>query len=127
MMKPRIIYDGNCRVCSQIVNILQALDTDGRFDYFGRHSPEGQKAHMGLGLNPERTDSIIFISMYGYHTKSDAVLRILRTLGGLWGMFCIFRIIPKGIRDRMYDLVAANRHFLSGKAVNGCRIPDRNA
>jgi len=70
--------------------------------------------------------AIILTSAYGYHTKSDAVLQILRTLGGSWGTFYVFRIIPKGIRDRIYDLVARNRHFLSDKPFNACRIPDRN-
>jgi predicted DCC family thiol-disulfide oxidoreductase YuxK len=65
----------------------------------------------------------ILTGMHGYHTKSDAVPRILQTLGGFWGTFNAFRIIPKGISDGIYDLVARNRYFLSGKPVKSCRIP----
>ena len=44
-----------------------------------------------------------------YYMKSDAALEIAKHLGGLWSLTSIFRWVPKGFRNIIYDFVARNR------------------
>ena len=41
--------------------------------------------------------------------KSDAILKIMSNIGGIWKLSSVFWIIPKGIRDKGYDLIAIRR------------------
>lgn len=57
-----------------------------------------------------------------YFEKSDAVLMILPQLGGVWNVFRMGWIFPRGLRDWIYDFVAKNRYVLFGKR-DSCRLP----
>jgi len=54
--------------------------------------------------------------------RSDAVVAILSELGGLWRLIAILRIIPRPVRDLVYDYVARKRFRWFGRMEN-CRIP----
>jgi len=61
--------------------------------------------------------------------KSDAVLEILKCVGGLWGFsrrdafgMRLLRMTPKGVRDSVYDWIARNRYAWFGK-YESCKIP----
>ena len=58
----------------------------------------------------------------GIHIKSDAALRILIQLGGVGKLAYLARIVPRALRDKVYDFVAANRYRWFGKKES-CRIP----
>jgi predicted DCC family thiol-disulfide oxidoreductase YuxK len=49
-------------------------------------------------------------------------LEIATELSGMWPVFYGFKIIPRFIRDSVYNLVAANRYRLFGKK-DECMIP----
>ena len=53
--------------------------------------------------------------------RSAAGLAVLRHLGGGWGVLAaIGGLVPRGLRDAIYNTVARNRHRLAGEA---CLIP----
>ncbi len=54
--------------------------------------------------------------------KSSAVLKCLTDIGGFWGLARVFYIVPEGLRDWGYDLIAQNRYRFFGKH-DTCRIP----
>jgi predicted DCC family thiol-disulfide oxidoreductase YuxK len=56
------------------------------------------------------------------YTKSSAVLKALGIIGMPWSVFCLFYIIPKFIRDTIYNQIAKNRYKLFGKK-DSCRLP----
>lgn len=55
--------------------------------------------------------------------KSDAALHVVKQLGGLYPVLYIFIVVPRFIRDAVYDLVARNRYRWFGKQES-CMIPD---
>jgi predicted DCC family thiol-disulfide oxidoreductase YuxK len=56
--------------------------------------------------------------------RSDAVLRAVRELGGVWQVFAaIARVVPRGLRDLLYRFVARNRYRVFGK-YETCMLPD---
>jgi predicted DCC family thiol-disulfide oxidoreductase YuxK len=56
------------------------------------------------------------------YTRSTAALRIARGLGFPWAIFYIKIIVPRPIRDWMYDVVARHRYQWFGRR-NECRVP----
>jgi predicted DCC family thiol-disulfide oxidoreductase YuxK len=56
------------------------------------------------------------------YSKSTGALRMLKYIGGLWSLAYAFIIIPKFIRDAVYNLVARNRYRWFGKK-NECWLP----
>lgn len=67
-------------------------------------------------------DSIILIEDGIMHTHSTAVLRIVRKLRHFWPLLYAFIIVPRFIRDPIYNWVARNRYRWFGKRDH-CFVP----
>lgn len=116
-----VIYDGTCGLCNASVNFIAHRRKAKKFRLIPIQSDEGKafaaKAKI-VALNP---DSVIFFDGSDYFIKSNAALEIAKRLGGLWPIFYVFKIVPTGLRDLIYDFVARHRHkFFKQKDV--CEI-----
>ena len=56
------------------------------------------------------------------YSKSDAVLRIARGLRAPWPLIGVLAIVPRALRDVVYDWVARNRYHWFGKRET-CLLP----
>jgi predicted DCC family thiol-disulfide oxidoreductase YuxK len=115
-----IFFDGVCNLCNAFVDFLVRRDAEHLFDF----APlQGSNAKQLLPARfPEKLSSVVLWSQGEVHEKSDAALMVLQQLGGLWGALRVFWVLPKGLRDWGYDLVARNRYALFGKRET-CRLP----
>ena len=78
------------------------------------------------GLDVEEgLESIIFYEDGTLYYKSTAILKILRSLGGIWLLSSIFYIIPEIVRDFIYDIIAKYRYDIFGK-MDTCRMPNKD-
>jgi predicted DCC family thiol-disulfide oxidoreductase YuxK len=57
------------------------------------------------------------------YLRSDAAAAILDDLGGGYRLLSWLRVIPRPVRDALYDWVAARRYRWFGK-LDSCRLPD---
>ena len=103
-MRRVIIFDGICGFCNKSIDILIWLDTHKIFLYT---SLQGEFVKT-LDLEPN-IDSIIFYEDGTLYYKSTAILKILRSLGGLWIITSVFYLIPRVVRDFIYDIIAKYR------------------
>jgi predicted DCC family thiol-disulfide oxidoreductase YuxK len=55
--------------------------------------------------------------------RSDAILFMLAELGGVWKLTAVGRVLPKGLRDAIYKIVARNRYRVFGKHES-CMLPE---
>ncbi len=118
---PIILFDGVCGLCNRFVDIILHSDKEGVF----RFSPlQGETAKKYITELPEEQDlwSIIYVDENGIYERSDASLKILKRLGGLWGLLSVLSILPKGLRDYIYRLIAVYRYKIFGKRET-CRVP----
>ncbi len=113
-----VIFDGICGFCNKSIDILMKLDTQKKFRYT---SLQGEFVKT-LDIEPD-IDSIIYYEDRTLFYKSTAILKILQTLGGLWSMTTIFYLIPRVIRDFIYDIIAKYRYNIFGK-MDSCRMPN---
>ena len=67
-------------------------------------------------------DSIVLLKQGKTFIKSEAALLIAKELKFPWSMFQVFLIIPKFLRDPLYNFIAKRRYKWFGKK-DACRIP----
>ena len=121
--KKIILFDGVCNLCNSSVQYVIKQDKKDIFRFASLQSEIGQKILKHIGISQRNIDSIIFYeSGKAYYYKSTAALEIAKNLGGFFTYGFIFRIIPKGIRNVIYDYVARNRYKWYGKQES-CMIP----
>lgn len=120
-MNHLILFDGDCNFCNRSVQFILKRDTQSLFSFASLQSDSGQKFKQRLGV-PAHLDSMILICENKWYAKSSAALRIAKHLKGVWKLTYFFLLIPKPIRDFVYDIVAKNRHRLF-KETSSCTLP----
>ena len=115
-----IIFDVDCLLCNRFVQIVSVIDKKDSI-YFTRLYGKTANYILSNNKNLVDVDSIIFYLNGNIYIKSDAVIRISKSLGFPYNMMSIFKIFPRSMRDIFYDFVARNRYKFFGKA-NKCLI-----
>lgn len=117
---PIVFFDGVCGLCNRSVDFLLRVDKERKL----RFTPiQGETALAHLpSERRENLDTIIFLHDNRFYFRSDAILMILRTLGGFWSVVVIAYVIPRGVRNWLYDRIASNRYRWFGKK-DSCRLP----
>ena len=119
-MNEIVLFDGDCNLCDKSVHFIINRDQQGYFKFAAQQSNVGQQL---LKPHPhQNTDSIVLITKKKYYTKSSAALRICKHLDGPWKIFFLFLIVPRPIRDFIYDILAKNRYKWFGKKES-CFLP----
>jgi predicted DCC family thiol-disulfide oxidoreductase YuxK len=123
--KKIILFDGVCNLCDSAVQFVIKHDKKDVFRFVALQSELGQQILKHIGINPANIDSVILYEPgIAYYYKSAAALQITKNLGGLLHFGTIFKIIPTGIRNQLYDYIAKNRYKWYGKKVQ-CMIPTK--
>lgn len=117
-----VLFDGVCNLCNNIVQIIIRNDPKIKFRFAAIQSEIGQLLLSQLDLPIDRFDSIVYISDNKFYVKSTAVLQIIRELDCWWRFLYYFIIIPRIIRDMVYNVIAKWRYSWFGKSET-CIIP----
>lgn len=120
--KKIILFDGVCNLCNGAVIFTIERDKNNLFRYAALQSAPGRKLIAKHGIDTSKTDSIILVDGDEYYIKSSAALRVARHLSGGYPLLYGFMILPKLIRDRIYDIVAHNRYKWFGRKES-CMVP----
>ena len=118
-----IFYDGFCVLCSGFVKYIIRIDKKKTFWYSSLQSDFAKDALKVQKQLKEIPDSIVYLKEGEVYFYSDAALKILNDLGGVFRLFSILYIIPKFIRNFFYKWLAKNRYGIFGKRKT-CFIPD---
>ncbi len=117
-----ILFDGVCNFCNSSVNFIIDRDATNYFKFGALQSDEGQVLLKKHNQSTVSYDTLMLIEGDMLYTRSTAALRIAKKLNGLWSLFYVFIIIPKFLRDPIYNLIAKNRYKMFGKK-DTCRLP----
>ncbi len=120
---PVVLFDGVCKLCNRSVNFILRIDPTGRMKMASLQSDYGRRVLERHGMKSGPLDSMMLLEGERLTTKSTAVIRISKYLGGAWPLCMIMLIIPRFIRDFLYDVVAKNRYRWFGK-FDTCPLPD---
>lgn len=119
---PIILFDGVCNLCNGMVKFIILRDARGQFQFASLQSTAAQNLLEAQGVSGDVMDTVMLLDGQHVYSKSDAVLHMFRGLSGRWPILFYLVVIPKPIRDFVYDLVAKYRYRLFGKR-DTCMIP----
>jgi len=117
-----LLFDGLCNLCNGSVNFILKRDKTGKFKFASLQSEIGVKLCEKYNIDHNIIDSFVLLKNDMIFIKSDAILEVLKDLPIGWWFFRIGIILPKIIRDYLYDFVAKYRYWIFGKK-DECPIP----
>ncbi|MCG8340939.1 MAG: thiol-disulfide oxidoreductase DCC family protein [Cytophagales bacterium] len=124
MNKNIILFDGVCNLCNGAVQFIIKRDPKGIFQFAPLQAEIAQKMLRQRNTTPSKYDSMLLIQDDKVYTKSTAALKIAQQLIGIWRLLYVFIIVPRSLRDIVYDFIAANRYRFFGRS-NQCMIPSK--
>ncbi len=117
-----ILFDGTCNLCNGTVQFIIARETHETLRFAALQSEIGNAILKKYNVENIDFKSIIFLENDKLYDRSTAALRIAKNLDGLWKFLYVFIIVPKPIRDAVYNLIARNRYRWFGQK-NECWLP----
>ena len=119
---PVILFDGVCNLCNSSVQFIIKHDKKSIFRFASLQSEFGKRIIEKFDLANKNIDSVMLFENNTVQLKSTAALLIAKRLSGIYSALYVFIIIPKFMRDSIYDFVALNRYRWFGKQES-CMIP----
>lgn len=143
---PVLLFDGVCNLCNGAVRFVVRHDPEGRFRFAPLQSTVGRRLLAdcdlpagdggdgsgsrggdggGDGDGSEGADALetmVLVEDGRCYAKSDAALRVARRLGLPWAALWPLRVVPRRLRDAVYDFVAARRYRWFGRR-DACPVP----
>lgn len=118
-----VFFDGYCNLCNSVVDWLMRVDHKKAIQFAslqGTTARDLLKAEaLPQGLDP---NTVIYFRQGKQYNRSSAALMILWDLGGAWALSAPLFLVPKFLRDLVYNLVAKTRYRVFGKK-DTCRLP----
>lgn len=123
--RPIVYYDGVCNLCNKLVQFIIKHDESKRIMFASLQSATGQKALEKLAEEHATIpDSIVLYENGKYYIRSKAALRIGQLMGYPKAVINILGILPEGIRDTIYNIIARNRYKWFGRSKD-CQLPTK--
>ena len=117
-----VFFDGVCNLCQGSVRYLIKHDKKGVLKFA---SLQGNYAKDFVNETKiQSMQSILFFDGKIIYKKSTAVLKLSRLLGGWHQLLLLGYILPRFVRDWLYNIVAKNRYRWFGKK-DQCMLPSK--
>ena len=107
-----VLFDGECNFCNRSIQFIYKRDKKGIFRFASLQSEVGKALLNKHNLQKLDMSSLVLINEEKAYVKSSAALRISGKLSGLWPLMMFFLIVPKFIRNWVYDGIAKRRKNL---------------
>lgn len=117
-----VLFDGVCNLCNQAVDFIIRKDKNNNFKVGALQDSLVKDLLKTYTINEDYLDSLILIQGDEVFYKSSAALRIAKDLGGFWQVLYIGILLPRSLRDSIYDWIGRNRYKWFGKKET-CRLP----
>jgi predicted DCC family thiol-disulfide oxidoreductase YuxK len=117
-----ILFDGVCNLCNTGIQSIIKKDKKRKFRFASLQGEKGQSLLREFNLTDNNLDSFVLIEGDKAYTRSTAALRIAKITGGFWKILYGLIIVPRFMRDAVYNLIARNRYRWFGRK-DECMIP----
>lgn len=121
---PVLLFDGECGLCHACVRVLLRLDRRGRLQFAPLQGETAQAFLRRQGLPTEDFDTLVFVPDWrrrevpgAYLVRTDGVLAAAAVTGDWGATLAELRVVPRGLRDAGYKLVARLRYRIFGRYV----------
>lgn len=120
-----VLYDGMCGPCGRFVEFASVNGVDDGVRFYSMHGDRGRRM-LGerYGPDPDLDTMYAIVHAGGDEivlTRSSAALFVVGRLAWPWRCLYALRLVPRGVRDAVYDCIRRNRLRMSG----GCSVVRR--
>jgi predicted DCC family thiol-disulfide oxidoreductase YuxK len=122
--KKIVLFDGLCNLCSRSVQFILKHDKKNQFLFGSLQGKSAVEYLQKFNIPADTFNSFLLIDQDRLYTRSSAALHMLKDLGNGWKLLYAFILVPKFIRDGIYNIVAKNRYKWFGKKQS-CWIPSQ--
>lgn len=113
---PIVVFDGMCNLCSGVVRFILDHEENSRLKFASLDSETGEKIMKDHNLDPDNPDSFVLYSEGVIYEKSEAALRVMKYLEAPLPLLSkIIRVIPKFLRNLIYEIISESRYKIFGK------------
>jgi predicted DCC family thiol-disulfide oxidoreductase YuxK len=121
-----ILFDGVCNLCNGSVIFILQREKHPVFQFASIQSEAGKELLQWYRFPKDYNQAVILIDNGKIYLGSTAALKIGQTLKFPWSFLSYAGfIVPKFIRDWVYNQIAVNRYQWFGKR-DICMIPTEN-
>jgi predicted DCC family thiol-disulfide oxidoreductase YuxK len=124
--EPVVLFDGECNLCSRSVQFIIKHDAKKVFRFASLQSSFGKQIKEYFKIDDTQPETILLLKNNDIYKSSTAILHISKELNGTWKIFYAAIIIPKPIRNYIYNIISKNRYKWFGKKEQ-CWIPSEKA
>jgi predicted DCC family thiol-disulfide oxidoreductase YuxK len=117
-----LLYDGLCCLCNRTVHFLLRIDHRSVLHFAALQSTSAKSLLEQVDHSRPLPDGVVLIHNGKIYTESEAALKSLQLVGGIWKLLSMLRFIPHFIRNPIYRIVARNRYTWFGK-FESCPLP----
>lgn len=123
-----------CNLCNAMVRWVVEHDAEGRFRFAPLQSEAARRLLEAAAEGSEddvrrrgeapagRGDTMALVDQDGVHFRSSAALRVAKRLAFPWSALGWLSVVPRPLRDAVYDRVAGNRYRWFGRTAS-CPTP----
>ena len=120
--EPVLLFDGVCNLCERCVRFVIRRDPAGRFRFASLQSPYARELLTNVTEADSALNSVVLIVNGEVYLKSSAMLQAARCLRWPWPLAGVFFIVPRFIRDAIYEWIGGHRYDWFGKKAE-CWVP----
>lgn len=118
-----ILFDTDCVLCAAWTGFVLRHERAPEARFVCAWSEEGLALAAKFGLSAEDLNTTFLVVLEGRGlTRSDAALAVVGRLKAPWRWLGALRLIPRPIRDWLYDHIARNRYRWFGRR-DQCLVP----
>jgi len=117
-----LLFDGVCNLCNATVQYVIRNDRQKVISFASLQSNFGLQVLSENKFDTTSLKTVVYLKNGKVFSKSAAFILLMRDLGGWHKLMLVFWIIPKFLRDAVYDLIAKNRYAVFGKR-DECYVP----
>ena len=108
-----LYYDGHCVLCNKSMRFIINRDRKNQFKI----------GFLDELKNQEKQDSVVLVHKGIKYNYSNAVIKSLILIGGIYKLAALLFIFPKSLRDFVYKFIAKNRYKWFGKHNTCPQLP----
>ena len=124
---PVLLFDGECGLCNRVVRALLRCDRIGTLRFAPLQGPAAQEFLRTHGLPADDFETLVFVPDWARRSENDFLMRTdgvvaaLRAVGAR-RRAALLALVPRGLRDAGYGLVARWRTKIFGP-WRSCPLP----
>ena len=120
--QPVLLFDGHCHLCSGAVQFILKHESEPVLLFAPLQSAYALRLLSKLTVPEAPGNSLVLVENDRVFERSDAAIRICNYLTYPWKILATLKIIPRAIRNLVYDFIARKRYRWFGRSEQ-CWVP----